>query len=86
MFRYASVCQANGLVPIIEPEILPDGDHDIDRCKMVTEVVLAAVFKALSDHHIYLEGTLLKPHMVTSGMKAKKKSTPAEIAKATVSW
>ncbi|KAG3263994.1 hypothetical protein H1C71_000282 [Ictidomys tridecemlineatus] len=65
--RYASICQQNGIVPIVEPEILPDGDHDLKRCQYVTEKVLAAVYKALSDHHIYLEGTLLKPNMVTPG-------------------
>nr|KAF6289582.1 aldolase, fructose-bisphosphate C [Pipistrellus kuhlii] len=65
--RYASICQQNGIVPIVEPEILPDGDHDLKRCQYVTEKVLAAVYKALSDHHVYLEGTLLKPNMVTPG-------------------
>ncbi|KAK2118454.1 hypothetical protein P7K49_005341 [Saguinus oedipus] len=58
---YASICQQNGIVPIVEPEILPDGDHDLKRCQYVTEKVLAALYKALSDHHIYLEGTLLNP-------------------------
>ncbi|KAL0197305.1 hypothetical protein M9458_005845, partial [Cirrhinus mrigala] len=57
----------HGIVPIVEPEILPDGDHDLKRCQYVTEKVLAAVYKALSDHHVYLEGTLLKPNMVTAG-------------------
>uniref|UniRef100_A0A2K6S9C0 Fructose-bisphosphate aldolase n=1 Tax=Saimiri boliviensis boliviensis TaxID=39432 RepID=A0A2K6S9C0_SAIBB len=61
--RYASIYQQNGIVPIVEPEILPDGDHDLKRCQYVTEKVLAAVYKALRDHHIYLEGTLLKPNM-----------------------
>ncbi|KFO60536.1 Fructose-bisphosphate aldolase B [Corvus brachyrhynchos] len=61
--RYASICQQHGLVPIVEPEILPDGDHDLQRCQYVTEKVLAAVYKALNDHHVYLEGTLLKPNM-----------------------
>ncbi|OBS68796.1 hypothetical protein A6R68_02652 [Neotoma lepida] len=65
--RYASICQQNGIVPIVEPEILPDGDHDLKRCQYVTEKVLAAVYKALSDHRVYLEGTLLKPNMVTPG-------------------
>ncbi|KFQ11754.1 Fructose-bisphosphate aldolase B [Leptosomus discolor] len=65
--RYASICQQHGLVPIVEPEILPDGDHDLQRCQYVTEKVLAAVYKALNDHHVYLEGTLLKPNMVTAG-------------------
>ncbi|KAJ8371695.1 hypothetical protein AAFF_G00303040 [Aldrovandia affinis] len=81
--RYASICQQNGLVPIVEPEILPDGDHDLQRCQYVTEKVLAAVYKALSDHHVYLEGTLLKPNMVTAGHSCPKKFTPQEVAMAT---
>ncbi|KAG9345567.1 hypothetical protein JZ751_008711 [Albula glossodonta] len=82
--RYASICQQNGLVPIVEPEILPDGSHDLQRCQYVTEKVLAAVYKALSDHHVYLEGTLLKPNMVTAGHSCQKKYTPQEVAMATV--
>ncbi|KAF2879361.1 hypothetical protein ILUMI_26808 [Ignelater luminosus] len=82
--RYASICQASGLVPIVEPEILIDGDHDIERCQKVTETVLAAVYKALNDHHVYLEGTLLKPNMVTQGQSHSKKCSPQEIAAATV--
>ncbi|XP_068152059.1 fructose-bisphosphate aldolase isoform X1 [Drosophila tropicalis] len=81
--RYASICQSQRIVPIVEPEVLPDGDHDLDRAQKVTETVLAAVYKALSDHHVYLEGTLLKPNMVTAGQSAKK-NTPEEIALATV--
>ncbi|XP_015686689.1 fructose-bisphosphate aldolase C, partial [Protobothrops mucrosquamatus] len=82
--RYASICQQNGIVPIVEPEILPDGEHDLKRCQYVTEKVLAAVYKALSDHHIYLEGTLLKPNMVTPGHACPNKYNPEEIAMATV--
>lgn len=82
--RYASICQQNGLVPIVEPEILPDGEHDLLRCQYVTEKVLAATYKALSDHHVYLEGTLLKPNMVTAGHSCPKKFTPQEVAMATV--
>ncbi|XP_068181000.1 fructose-bisphosphate aldolase B [Antennarius striatus] len=82
--RYASICQKNGLVPIVEPEILPDGDHDLQRCQYVTEKVLAAVYKALSDHHVYLEGTLLKPNMVTAGHACPKKYSPQDVAMATV--
>lgn len=82
--RYASICQQNGIVPIVEPEILPDGEHDLETCQAITEKVLAAVYKALSDHHIYLEGTLLKPNMVTAGFSCPKKYTPQEIAVATV--
>ncbi|XP_072229180.1 aldolase a, fructose-bisphosphate, b [Leuresthes tenuis] len=82
--RYASICQMHGIVPIVEPEILPDGDHDLKRCQYVTEKVLAAVYKALSDHHVYLEGTLLKPNMVTAGHSCSHKYSNQEIAMATV--
>ncbi|KAG7280207.1 hypothetical protein CRUP_037568, partial [Coryphaenoides rupestris] len=81
--RYASICQQNGIVPIVEPEILPDGDHDLKRCQYVSEKVLAAVYKALSDHHVYLEGTLLKPNMVTAGHSCPHKYSNEEIAMAT---
>ncbi|KAI4966989.1 hypothetical protein ZWY2020_034467 [Hordeum vulgare] len=81
--RYAIICQENGLVPIVEPEILVDGPHDIDRCAYVTEIVLAACYKALNDQHVLLEGTLLKPNMVTPGSDAKK-VTPEVIAEYTV--
>uniref|UniRef100_A0AAQ4S5Y0 Fructose-bisphosphate aldolase n=1 Tax=Gasterosteus aculeatus aculeatus TaxID=481459 RepID=A0AAQ4S5Y0_GASAC len=82
--RYASICQMHGIVPIVEPEILPDGDHDLKRCQYVTEKVLAALYKALSDHHVYLEGTLLKPNMVTPGHSCSHKFSNQEIAMATV--
>ncbi|XP_072389907.1 fructose-bisphosphate aldolase-like [Diabrotica undecimpunctata] len=82
--RYASVCQANRIVPIVEPEILPDGDHSILICQKTTETVLAYVYKALYDHNVYLEGTLLKPNMVTSGQSCPKKASAEEIAEATV--
>jgi len=82
--RYASICQQNGIVPIVEPEILPDGEHTIERCQEVTEKVLAACYKALSDHHVYLEGTLLKPNMVSSGHSAKVQANAEQVAKATV--
>lgn len=82
--RYASICQANGIVPIVEPEVLPDGDHDLERAQKVTETVLAFVYKALNDHHVFLEGTLLKPNMVTAGQSCPKKFTPDQVALATV--
>ena len=82
--RYAATCQAAGLVPIVEPEVLCDGDHSLERCQKVTETVLAAVYKALSDHHVYLEGTLLKPNMVTPGQSCPRKASPAEVGQATV--
>lgn len=62
--RYASICQANGLVPIVEPEILMDGDHDLVRAMDATSAVLTAVYAALAEHHVYLEGTLLKPKYI----------------------
>lgn len=65
-------------------QVIPDGDHNLERCQKVTETVLAAVYKALNDHHVYLEGTLLKPNMVTPGQSHSTKATPQEIAKATV--
>lgn len=72
------------MVPIVEPEVLPDGDHDLLTAQRVTEEVLAFVYKALADHHVYLEGTLLKPNMVTAGQACKKAYTPQENALATV--
>jgi len=82
--RYASICQQNGLVPIVEPEVLPDGDHDLEMAQRVTEQVLAFQYKALADHNIFLEGTLLKPNMVTAGQACVKKFSNEDIAKATV--
>ncbi|KAJ1374338.1 Fructose-bisphosphate aldolase 2 [Parelaphostrongylus tenuis] len=82
--RYATICQSVGLVPIVEPEVLCDGDHDLDRAQKVTEQVLAFVYKALADHHVYLEGTLLKPNMVTPGQSCSKKASHEEIGLATV--
>mmetsp|Transcript_11642 Transcript_11642/g.12018 ORF Transcript_11642/g.12018 Transcript_11642/m.12018 type:complete len:360 (+) Transcript_11642:63-1142(+) len=82
--RYASICQANGLVPIVEPEVLMDGDFPIEVAAAATERVLAAVYKALSDHHVLLEGTLLKPNMVRSGSDASVSASADEIALATV--
>ncbi|XP_042007409.1 fructose-bisphosphate aldolase 6, cytosolic-like isoform X2 [Salvia splendens] len=80
---YAIICQENGLVPIIEPEILVDGFHDIIKCAEVTERVLAACYKSLNDYHVLLEGTLLKPNMVTPGSDAPK-VTPEVVAEYTV--
>jgi len=82
--RYAMICQQAGIVPIVEPEVLPDGDHDLETAKRVTEEVLSFVYKALHDHHIYLEGTLLKPNMVTAGQSCPTKFTPEQVADATV--
>jgi len=77
--RYASICQFEGLCPIVEPEVVPNGKHDINYCQMMTEKVLAAQFKALVDHHVYLEGAVLKPNMVKNGLEGPRAS-PEEIA------
>ncbi|CAL8107792.1 unnamed protein product [Calicophoron daubneyi] len=82
--RYASICQQNGLVPIIEPEVLPDGDHDLVTCQKVTEQVLSFTYKALMDYHIYLEGSILKPNMITPGQSCMEHYAPNAIASATV--
>merc|ERR1712019_143225 len=66
--RYASICQSEGLCPIVEPEVVPNGSHDIEYCCKMTEKVLAAQFKALSDHKVFLEGAVLKPNMVKNGL------------------
>ncbi|KAI4965813.1 hypothetical protein ZWY2020_048157 [Hordeum vulgare] len=76
--RYALICQENGLVPIVEPEILTDGAHDIKACAAATERVLAAVYKSLNDHKVLLEGTLLKPNMVTPGSDSPKVGAESE--------
>jgi len=82
--RYAVICQENGLVPIVEPEVLMDGTHSIEVSADVTERVLAAVFKALNDHHVLLEGILLKPNMVLPGTQSEAKVGPDVIAQYTV--
>ena len=81
--RYASICQEQGIVPIVEPEVLMDGDHDIDRCAEVTEQVLDAVFNALRVHRVSLELMLLKPSMVLPGA-ACRQAEPEEVAQATL--
>jgi len=82
--RYASICQQNGLVPIVEPEVLPDGDHNLDMAQNVTEEVLSHTYRMLNEHNVFLEGTLLKPNMVTAGHRCQTKYTPAQNALATV--
>jgi len=82
--RYASICQENGLVPIVEPEVLPDGKHSIQKCAKVTQKVLAAVVKYLHDFNFFWEGGLLKPNMVLPGADLGSKSTPEEVAHYTV--
>ena len=70
--RYAALCQEEDIVPIVEPEVLMDGDHDIDRCEHVTEWVLKTVFEQLYYQHVALEGMVLKPNMVVPGKKCAK--------------
>jgi len=82
--RYASICQAHGLVPVVEPEILMDGAHTVQVAAEVTQRVWAAQIKALADHHIMLEGCLLKPNMVRSGEKCPTPASIDDIAKWTV--
>merc|ERR1712224_384109 len=73
--RYASICQSEGLVPIVEPEIVPNGTHDIHYCAKMTEKVLVAQFEALKLHNVYLEGAVLKPNMVKNGINGPKADT-----------
>ena len=72
--RYAAICQENGLVPIVEPEILSDGPHSAEECQKITEKVLGVVFNALQKNNILLEGCLLKPNMITYGSEHPKKA------------
>ncbi|XP_064977584.1 fructose-bisphosphate aldolase 1, chloroplastic-like [Musa acuminata AAA Group] len=82
--RYAAIAQDNGLVPIVEPEILLDGDHPIERTLEVAEKVWAEVFYYLAENNVVFEGILLKPSMVTPGAEHKEKASPEMIAKYTL--
>ncbi len=82
--RYAALCQENDIAPIVEPEVLMDGAHSIERCEEVTSAVLQAVFNQLFEHRIYLEGMVLKPNMIISGKKASNRAGPEQVAEATV--
>ncbi|MCO4847177.1 MAG: fructose-bisphosphate aldolase class I [Yoonia sp.] len=82
--RYAAVCQAHGIVPIVEPEVLIDGDHSLARCADVTQAVQTAVFQALHRHHVALEHVILKPNMVMQGKDHTVKASADEIARATL--
>jgi fructose-bisphosphate aldolase class I len=81
---YAALTQEAEMVPIVEPEVLMDGDHDVVRCEEATEAVLTAVFAALRDYGITLEGMLLKPNMVVAGTKSPKQASIVETAEATI--
>ena len=82
--RYAAICLANGLVPIVEPEVLMDGDHTIERCEEVTEWTLNAVYEALYMNRVTLEETVLKPSMVISGKDCARRAGTEEVAERTV--
>jgi fructose-bisphosphate aldolase class I len=82
--RYAALCQEVGLVPIVEPEVLMDGAHDIARCAAVTAQVLQAVFAELDAHRIAFEAMLLKPNMVIAGKKCARQNSVQEVADATL--
>ena len=82
--RYAAICQSVGIVPIVEPEVLIDGDHTIERCFEVTEAVQHAVYHALHRHGVILEYTILKPSMVVPGKEHPKQATPEEVAGNTI--
>lgn len=82
--RYAALCQEAGLVPVVEPEVLMDGEHDLERCFAVTEEVLRAVFNQLYAQRVLLEGVILKPNMVLPGLFAREQVSAENVADATV--
>ncbi len=82
--RYAKICQEGGLVPIVEPEVLMDGDHDLERCDRVTTMTLNTVFDELYAQDVALEGMILKPNMVISGSDCKTQAGIDEVAERTV--
>lgn len=82
--KYASLCQEQDIVPIVEPEVLMDGSHDLERCKEVTTKTLKIVFEKLKARQVVLEGIILKPNMVISGKDFAVKASSQEIAKATI--
>jgi fructose-bisphosphate aldolase, class I len=82
--RYAALCQEAGLVPVVEPEVLMDGEHTMERCAEVTEDVLRTVFNQLYAQRVMLEGMILKPNMVVPGLACPKQETVDEVADATV--
>ncbi len=82
--RYAALCQEADIVPIVEPEVLMDGDNDIEACEEVTDVVLAAVFSELYAQRVALEGIVLKPNMVVSGARCSEQAGVAEVAERTL--
>ena len=84
MARYAALCQEAGIVPIVEPEVLMDGDHSIQECEVATSRTLATLYEQLAGHRVDLAGSLLKVNMVVSGADAATQAGPAEVAEATL--
>jgi fructose-bisphosphate aldolase class I len=82
--RYAALCQEAGLVPIVEPEVMMEGNHTLERCSNVTQEVLCTVFEALRSQHILLEGLILKANMILPGLDCPKQPTAPEVAAATI--
>ena len=82
--RYAALCQDEDIVPIVEPEVLMDGDHDIERCYQVTEMMLKIQFEELYFQRVALEGMVLKPNMAVPGKKSAKRASVEEVAEKTV--
>lgn len=82
--RYAALCQELDIVPIVEPEVLMDGTHDIERCEVVTSMVLEEVFAELDAHRVLFEGMLLKPNMIIPGMKCARQESVQRVAEATI--
>jgi len=82
--RYAALCQEQGLVPMVEPEVIMDGSHDMDTCYEVTEVTLRSLFASLYEHNVMLEGTILKASMVLPGTTSGEDATVEEVAAATL--
>lgn len=82
--RYAALCQEASIVPIVEPEVLMDGGHTIERCEEVTDAALESVFDALFRHRVRLEGMVLKPNMVIAGKKCPQQAAPQQVADATL--
>ncbi len=82
--RYAALCQEASIVPIVEPEVIMDGSHTVDRCQEVTEATLMALYKALFEQRVVLEGTILKPNMVVSGSDCAEQAGVEEVAERTI--
>ncbi|HXN10173.1 MAG TPA: class I fructose-bisphosphate aldolase [Steroidobacteraceae bacterium] len=82
--RYAALCQEQNIVPIVEPEVLMDGAHPLERCEEVTSIVLAEVFAQLAAHRVHLEGMILKPNMIIAGKKSPVQARPEQVATATL--